>query len=304
MAIRTWILIASLFLATATPWTLFPSGEVPGERPDTVGPEVFGECPWDAGKAKCYRNVSVPTLTMYHVAGSTSAIIVAPGGGYTALSWDNEGTSVAEWLNSIGITAFLLKYRVPERPWLNDGQPGGVGGAQFMDAQRAIRLVRSKASSLGFNASKIGFMGFSAGGHLAAHVSNSFSDLAYPRIDDADDVSARPDFVVMGYPWVIKRNQRAIMFKIVPDHPPAFIVQTADDTICPVQNSLLYYLALQQAGAPPSELHEFPVGRHGFGVCKFKPVRDKLEVCSWTSLAEAFLDKLGVVTKRLDHHYV
>merc|ERR1712217_434230 len=150
------------------------------------------------------------------------------------------------------------------------------------------------ASQLGLNASRIGFMGFSAGGHLTAHVSNNFSARAYPRIDAADDMSSRPDFALFGYPWVVEDDNKTLMFAINKDHPPSFLVQAEDDGTCPVENSVLYYLALKQSGAPLSELHDYPRGGHGFGVCEYNGMKGKLEVCSWPAQAAAFLRRLGV----------
>merc|ERR1712217_511944 len=147
------------------------------------------------------------------------------------------------------------------------------------------------ASQLGLNASRIGFMGFSAGGHLTAHVSNNFSARAYARIDAADDVSSRPDFALFGYPWVVEDNKK-LMFTVARDHPPSFIVQAEDDDTCPVENSILYYLALKSSGAAPSELHDYPKGGHGFGTCEYNGMKGKLEVCSWPTQATSFLKHL------------
>ena len=137
-------------VAPQSPLILFPDGQVPGERPGQIGPE--------SGTSTIY-NVTVPTLTPYlATAPIGAAVIVAPGGAYKLLSWDLEGTDIAAWLNSIGIHAFILKYRVPARSWLPFGQ------APFMDAQRAVGVLRNMAPTLQINVSRIGFMGFSAGG--------------------------------------------------------------------------------------------------------------------------------------------
>ena len=217
---------------------------------------------------------------------------------------------VAAWLNSIGISAFVLKYRVPFRPWMmvpGYGHTYGLG--PLMDAQRAMGLVRSRVADLGLNASRIGFMGFSAGGHLTAHLSTSFTARAYAHVDAADDHSCRPDFVMMIYPAYLVNETvpgdihglHQIMLNVTAAHPKAFLVQTEDDGIhC--ENSINYYLALKTAGAPPSELHVYPdrnhEAQHGYGRCLHPPIHNN-EVCSWPENAAEFLRRLGILTNRM-----
>jgi len=169
-----------------------------------------------------------------------------------------------------------------------------------MDAQRAMGLVRSRASEWGLNASRIGFMGFSAGGHLTGHLSTTsgLSPFArsYPRIDAADDVSCRPDFSLMLYPWCLigdvgdcsQATNFTVNVPVGPGSPPGFLVQAEDDGVH-VENSIFYFLALKQRGAPPSELHVYPRGGHGYGRQKCTG----LEVCQWPERAETFLQTLG-----------
>eukprot|EP00316_Scyphosphaera_apsteinii_P016683 CAMPEP_0119332638 /NCGR_PEP_ID=MMETSP1333-20130426/83224_1 /TAXON_ID=418940 /ORGANISM="Scyphosphaera apsteinii, Strain RCC1455" /LENGTH=196 /DNA_ID=CAMNT_0007342507 /DNA_START=501 /DNA_END=1092 /DNA_ORIENTATION=- len=182
------------------------------------------------------------------------------------------------------------------------------GAGPLMDAQRAMGLVRSQANYLGLNATRIGFMGFSAGGHLTAHISTSFAKRAYARIDAADNVPCRPDFVLMVYPAYLVNETVAgdssqlshIMLNVTAAHPTAFLAQTEDDGVhC--ENSINYYLALKAANAPPSELHVYPdrnhQAQHGYGRCLRPPIHDN-EVCTWPQNAAAFLHRLGLVSQK------
>ncbi|CAE8741629.1 unnamed protein product, partial [Polarella glacialis] len=230
--------LGSFALSGAASCTLYPEDAVPGEIAGIIGPEsheVMGN------GVDQYTNVSVPTLTPFIVQGSDVAVVIAPGGGYSILDFNGEGADIAAWLNSIGVSAFLLKYRVPERPWL------GFGGAPLMDAQRAVGLLRFKAQELGLNASKIGFMGFSAGGHLTAHISNNYSARSYARVDAADDVSARPDFALLIYPWALVSDDTPssrLLVNVSASTPSSFLAQAEDDGTAPVENSIFYFLGL------------------------------------------------------------
>jgi acetyl esterase/lipase len=296
------MLLTLLFAQAVDPhaWALYP-GDVPGEKPDYYTNESTHN--WPAGRV--VFNVSRPTVVPFLVPNATAAVVIAPGGAYKWLTWDAEGVDIAQWANSIGLSAFVLKYRVPFRPWLM--QPGyghTYGEGPLIDAQRAMGMVRGKAASLGLNSSRIGFMGFSAGGHLAAHISTNNTRRAYPRIDGWDDVPCRPDFALMVYPAYLvnetvagdTRGLSQLMLNVSADHPTAFLAQTEDDGVhC--ENSINYYLALKAAKAPPSELHVYPdrnrEAQHGYGRCLRPPVHDN-EVCSWPVNAAAFLRRLGV----------
>lgn len=274
--------------------TLFPAGRVPGERPNTFPPEKTGSRVSD---------VTTPTLTPYIVEGAASAVVICPGGAYEFLSWDLEGTTVAAWLNSLNISAFILKYRVPARKWLP------FGGAPLMDAQRAMGLIRSNASAYGLNASSpLGIIGFSAGSHLSAHLATDHAKRSYPRVDAADDSPCRPDFVMLLYPWCVLGDNsnpgascnadtnHTLTLAVTKETPSMFIVQAEDDPVhC--DNALLLYLALKQARAPPSELHLYSQGGHGFGLCSHRE-----DVCSWPRRAQQYLELRGLVAgdPRLD----
>jgi acetyl esterase/lipase len=283
---------ARLINGTAT--ALWQNGSVPGERAP-FGPEKH-----TAGSGSGDEHifdVDLPTITPMLAAHnpSGSAVIVAPGGGYEHLAYGKEGIDIARWLNSLNISAFVLKYRVPARPWLP------FGGAPLMDAQRAMGLVRANAAALGVNETRVGFIGFSAGGHLTAHLSASSSaDLpgsaerrSYPKVDEADDKSCRPLFSLLIYPWklVDDATRRTITINITASHPPSFLNQAEDDPVH-MENALFYYYGLKTANAPPSELHVYPRGGHGYGRCTIgtsEGLGD--EVCHWPGRAELFLQK-------------
>jgi acetyl esterase/lipase len=221
-------------------------------------------------------NVSHPTLTIYkpEAARDTgAAVLVCPGGGYSILAMDLEGTEVCEWLNSIGVTGALLKYRVP----LGEGKHPKA--APLQDAQRALGLLRQRAAEFHLNPDRIGVLGFSAGGHLAANLSNNYATRTYPLVDEADKTSCRPDFCVLIYPGylVIKEKGDAINPDLSVEAaktPPTFLVMAEDDPVR-VENALLYYVALKKAGVP-AEMHLYPKGGHGYGLR-----RTEATVTSW-----------------------
>lgn len=245
-------------------WPELAPGEVAGE----VGPE--GEKPSKPGEQGILRitNVSTPTLTVYPADPQKSngaAVLVCPGGGYGILAYEHEGTDVCNWLNKLGITGILLKYRVPRR------KDRAKHEAPLQDSQRAIGLVRKHAKDWGINPSKLGILGFSAGGHLSVMTLTSFQSRTYPRMDDADDLSCRPDFGILVYPaYLVDRTSRDALFPEVvinKETPPCFFVHTGDDHV-PAEGSALAYLALEKAGVVGNELHLFPFGGHGYGMRK------------------------------------
>lgn len=245
-------------------WPEMAPGEVAGE----VGPE--GEKPPKPGEQAILRitNVSTPTLTVYPADPQKSngtAVLVCPGGGYGILAYEHEGTDVCKWLNKLGITGILLKYRVPRR------KDRAKHEAPLQDSQRALGLVRKHAKEWGINPSKFGILGFSAGGHLSVMTLTSFQSRTYPRMDDADDLSCRPDFGILVYPaYLVDRTSRDALFPEVvinKETPPCFFVHTGDDHV-PAEGSALAYLALEKAGVVGNELHLFPFGGHGYGMRK------------------------------------
>ena len=236
-------------------------------------------------------NVSTPTLTMYHAPkdkDNGAAVVVFPGGGYSILAMDLEGTEVCEWLNSIGINAMLLKYRVPKRAGLEKHT------AALQDAQRAVGLARSRAKEFGFDPQRIGVLGFSAGGHLAAALSTSAEQRTYPVVDDADKTSCRPDFSVLIYPAYLTLKDQGD--KINPETavnsntPPTFIAMTQDDPVR-VETGLFYSVALKQSGVP-FELHIYPKGGHGYGLR-----RTENPVTAWTDRAAEWMKARGLLSR-------
>jgi acetyl esterase/lipase len=243
----------------------------PGPAPGVGGPvpdEKVTSQTWGKGTVKRIANVSRPTITVCRPPrerDTGAAALICPGGGYQSLSWDLEGEDVAAWLNSIGVTGVILKYRVP-RPAKRE--PGTQPVGPLQDAQRALSLVRSQAAEWGIDPGRIGIVGFSAGGHLAASVECNFDRRAYAPADETDNVSCRPDFAVLLYPAYLlgrDKNEMAPDIRIRKECPPTFIVHAGDDGLVKVENCLTAYLALKHAGVP-AELHVYTAGGHGFGL--------------------------------------
>jgi acetyl esterase/lipase len=279
---------------SGVPIPLWPAGlpELPGSTAKfSPGPEQDMTTAKDglvAGKAVIRTgNVTEPSLTFYPAPeqnNSGATVVVFPGGGYRILALDLEGTEVCSWLNSIGINAALLKYRVPEPP----GAPRHA--APLQDAQRAVGMVRSHASAWHIDPKRIGVLGFSAGGHLAALLSNDYQTRSYSFFDDADRASCRPDFTILIYPAYLTKDDRTTLspeLKVSAQTPPTFLVQTEDDPVH-VENSLVYYRALAAAKVP-AEMHLFSSGGHGYGL---RP--SPQAVSGWPALAEAWLRARGL----------
>lgn len=230
-------------------------------------------------------NVQVPTLEVYLPAKKNAtgqAVIICPGGGYGILAYDWEGSDIAKWLNSKGIAAFVLKYRLPNSKSIITSYE-----APLQDAQRAIRIVRKNAEKWHINDNQIGIMGFSAGGHLASTIGTHYeSDFNFEK-DAIDMLSARPDFMILIYPVITMKdsythqgsknnllgknpNQQLIdefsnEMHINSDTPPTFIIHSTDDKAVPVMNSILFYQALSEHQVA-SEMHIYPKGGHGYGL--------------------------------------
>lgn len=265
---------------------LWPHG-TPDAQPG-AGPEVNEATAKDniAGRSIIrLGHVSNPTITVYAPKENPSgqAVVAFPGGGYQILAIDLEGTEICEWLNSIHVTCVLLKYRVP-----NSG-PYPKSPAALQDAQRAVGMVRAHAAEWHINPDRIGVLGFSAGAHLAAALSSHFDQRLYDAVDDADKVSCRPDFALIIYPGYLAFSEQN--FALNPDlhitaqTPPSFLIQAEDD-FAHVENSLLYYRALKDAGVP-AEMHLYAKGGHGYGI---RPTA--LPITHWEDLAASWLQGL------------
>ena len=279
----------------------------PGKAPWSVThtePEQV-EIPPDQPATHYIRHVVVPTLTIYappRERNTGIAVVICPGGGYAFLSWGEEGVAVARWLQARGITGAVLKYRLPSP----DRVPSGHL-VPLLDAQRAIRIMREHAAEFGIKTNRVGILGFSAGGHLAACVATKFASPIPNPVEDVRRVSCRPDFCALIYPVVsmltsahsgsrtnlLGRNpseQLLAQFsceKLVNhDTPPSFVVHARDDANVLVTNSLLFVEACQRA-AVPVELHLYDKGGHGFGLGVHGG-----EVTNWPALFETFLKRL------------
>jgi acetyl esterase/lipase len=233
-------------------------------------------------------NVTEPSLTVYQPpAGKRNGacVLICPGGGYYILAMKHEGTQVAEWLNSLGVTAVVLKYRVPAP------KDGPAQLRPLLDAQRAMSLIRTHAKDWGVDPDRIGVLGFSAGGHLAAWLLCEGNRRAsgYPAI--ADEPSCRPDFGILIYPAYLAPAEKQREQPVVrADEKPGavFFVHAADDGLGP-ENSIEFFLALKKAGVP-GELHVFQQGGHGFGMLKQgKPVNDWPARCADWLKAQGWL---------------
>ncbi len=278
----------------------------PGAPPDAQpasGAEVAATAenlvagkPWDY-----VSNVSRPTMTVYSPSGKNTgaAVVVFPGGGYKILAIDLEGTEVCDWLTSKGITCVLLKYRVPDSGmhWEErcKCQVHPKAPTALEDAQRTIGLLRLHAAEWHIDPHKIGVLGFSAGGHLVTAISTHFEKRLYPLIDAADKESCRPDFAVALYPghlWIDDEK-----FELNPDihvtrnTPPTFLVQAENDNVDSINNSLVYFRALKNAGVPV-EIHVYAQGGHAFGLR-----RTDLPITAWPQLVETWLATIGILAK-------
>ena len=291
--------LSSTVLAQPSGWPPSPDhltlpvwpGVAPG-APSNLPPEVNSNTAKDpliAGRRIVrLTNVVTPTLTLYKptVKSNGAAVVVFPGGGYKILAIDLEGTEVCDWLNSAGITCVLLKYRVP------DSGPYPKSNAALQDAQRAMGLVRRHAAEWGIDPNRIGVLGFSAGGHLSAAISNLYEKRLYDPIDDADKLSCRPDFSVVVYPGYLALSEQnfAANADIHPtaNTPPTFVVQAEDDPVH-VENAVVYFMQLKNAKVP-AELHVYAQGGHGYGLR-----RTALPVTTWPQEVEKWLHTIKIL---------
>lgn len=256
------------------PFEIWPLGRMPGEG----AKEVETSMPARPDGVVRITNVSTPTLDIFPAAKKNSpAVIIAPGGGYSYLSYSKEGTDVAKWLNANGITAIVLKYRVPNNR----------AGA-FQDIQRAIRVARANASKWNIDKKRLGVMGFSAGGHVSTRASTDFDNAAYAAIDAFDKQNARPDFAILLYPAYLEKDG-----KIVPEVnvrariPPTLIVVAEDDKTY-VNSSKVYHAELNAAKIP-NKLLLYPDGGHGFGLISNKTAK------AWPEAALAWMREMKIL---------
>lgn len=239
----------------------------------------------EQGNILWYRKVSVPTLEVYLPTkqnATGTGVIICPGGGYQGLAYDWEGTDIAKAFNARGMAAFVLKYRMPQSQSVVTSHK-----APLQDAQRAIRWVRAHAEQYNLQEDKIGIMGFSAGGHLAATLTTRYNHKAYDPKDQIDKQNTRPDFSILVYPVISMQSktthsgsknsllgnnppQELVDFysnelHVTPDTPPTLLIHSSDDVGVPVENSLLFYTALRKAGIYAA-MHIYPYGEHGYAL--------------------------------------
>ncbi|HEY1756671.1 MAG TPA: alpha/beta hydrolase [Bryobacteraceae bacterium] len=293
--------LTSVFIVILSGATVFAQqAPNPNADPETV-PLWEKGAPGALGSADEDR----PTLTIFRAAGAGgTSVIVAPGGGYAHLSMDKEGRQVASWFNAMGVTAFVLKYRLGPRYH----HPIELG-----DAQRAIRQVRFHAKELGIAPDRIGMMGFSAGGHLASTAGTHFDDGDPNASDPIDRMSSRPDFLILAYavisfdPAIAHRGSEQMLLGDNPDPklvqelsnelqvtaktPPTFLFSTNADTTVPAENTVRFYLALRKAKVQ-AEMHIFQNGPHGVGLDLADPA-----LSQWPTLLTNWLRGRGLLTK-------
>lgn len=308
---------------------LWPGGLAPGDTPPAAPQRILERSADPALPDRYIEGVAQPYLVVYRPARPNgTALLVLPGGGYQRIVLDKEGAVlVPAFAEAGGITLFVLRYRLP-----GEGHPHGRD-VPLADAQRAIRLIRARAGAFGVDPRRVGVLGFSAGGHVAASLATRFEERAYPARDAADRLSARPDFQLLVYPVIdmgaasrcsdppapaqrcgasepiAHPGSRRHLLGAAPDAatvaryslqnrvdartPPGFLVHAQDDTAVPVENSLVFYAALRRAGVP-AEMHLFPRGGHGFGIRGTAG----LAVAAWPRLALDWIGRLDTESAR------
>jgi acetyl esterase/lipase len=238
--------------------------------------------------------VESPTISVYPAdpdRANGCGVVICPGGGYHILAWQHEGVELAKWFNSIGVSAFVLKYRIPRR------NPAKIYWEPLQDVQRAIRLVRHRASEYKLDPNRIGTLGFSAGGHLTVMSGLQAETVTYPAIDEADAVSCRPDFICPIYAAYLAEGEKddtaslGPLVRVTKNSPPTFMAVTWDDTFRGAQSALLF-VELKKNGVP-AELHAYSQGGHGYGI---RPSKDP--VSQWPHQMEAWLKVSGFLESK------
>ncbi len=300
-------LFRTILIALALACTSMPSRFRPAtvKAASPVEPKVELLWPNGAPGAVGEEDADRPSLSIYFPPAekaNRAAVVVCPGGGYRALALDHEGRQVAQWLNSFGVAAFVLQYRIA---------PRYHHPAPMQDGQRAVRLVRARAAEWNVDPSRIGILGFSAGGHLASTIATHFDPGKPDAEDSIERASCRPDFMVLVYPVISfttpythqgsKNNllgpnppkdlveSLSNENQVTPKVPPTFLIHTSGDKGVLAENSVLFYLALRKAGVP-AEMHVYEKGDHGFGLAPKDPV-----LSTWPERCRAWMDVRGLL---------
>ncbi|HEX7893740.1 MAG TPA: alpha/beta hydrolase [Terriglobales bacterium] len=270
-------------------------------------PQTFSLWEHGAPGAQGSAPEDVPTITAFVPMDPTrsgTAVLIAPGGSYHMLASNHEGRQVANWFNAMNVTAFVLKYRLG---------PKYHNPIELQDAQRAMRWVRAHAAQYGYDPNRVGMMGFSAGGHLTSTVGTHFDDGNPAASDPIDRVSCKPDFLILGYPVITmlppyahegsvtnllgdnstteQRKQMSSELHVTAQTPPTFLLSTTGDGLVPVENTVMFYMALRKAGVP-AEMHVFEKGPHGVGLDLADPV-----LGVWPTLLSNWLRERGLLTR-------
>lgn len=295
---------AQTALAALPTFTFWPSGEAPGAKNSPVSFSLVERSKDPALPDRAVTGIRAPEITVYAPERPNGvALLVTPGGSYQRVVLDKEGSDLAAPFNAQGYTLFVMTYRMPA-----DGHAEGAN-APLADAQRAMRTLRARAGEWNINPHRIGVMGFSAGGHVAASLETRYDEPVYTPLDAIDKHSARPDFVVLGYPVISMDNaiahpgsRKALIgdtpnagqikqyspeLNVSAQTPPTFIMHAVDDPSVPVDNSLVMFNALR-AHKVPTELHLFAEGKHGFGIRGAKG----LPAAAWPQLAMCWIASL------------
>ena len=287
------------------PVPLWP-GRPPGSPAQLPSPRIEQRSQSPGFDDRWLTGIGTPGLVVHRPpTPNGAAVLVIPGGGYGFLAYDNEGEEQARWLNARGLTAFILLYRLPGEGW------AGRATMPLADAQRAMRVIRSRSAEFGIDAGRVATLGFSAGGHLAGSLATRHAERVYAPVDAGDRLSARPDVAGLIYPVVsldaafthggsrdnllgegadaAARRAASVELRVDADTPPLFLAHAADDGLVPVANSLALYGAML-AGRRPAELHAFEEGGHGFGarIGKDRPAS------AWPALFAAYATRHGV----------
>jgi len=277
----------------------------PDKIPGSKNSPEYIETSQKWGELLGITKVTIPTITVYLPEKGRSngtAVVICPGGGYAGLAFDFEGTEIAKWLNGLGVAGIVLKYRLPDDSIMENKNIGPL-----QDVQEAIRIVRRNALALNINPSRVGVMGFSAGGHLASTASTHYNEKVYEN----DNTSARPDFSLLIYPVITMRedfthngSRENLLGKnpgelqiglfsndeqVTSDTPPAFLVHSTNDDVVPVQNSIRYLLALRKNNVS-GELHIYETGGHGYSISQTKGTET-----SWPMVCEKWLKTKGLL---------